>query len=102
MGDHLLEDYPTTLEKIIKKKSVNALLCVQKCDIIRTKNLHVVTRQGTKTGNDNPRIIKIYKRMVILALENKNNCTMMHQTCSKNSPDKKKLIAVEKCLTIII
>ena len=33
--------------------------CVKKCDIIPTKNLHVVTRQGTKTDNDNPHIGKI-------------------------------------------
>ena len=33
--------------------------CVKKCDIIPTKNLHVVTKQGMKTGNDNPRISKI-------------------------------------------
>ena len=30
-----------------------------KCDVICTKNLQIVTRQGTKTGNDNPRISKI-------------------------------------------
>ena len=33
--------------------------CIQKHDIINTKNLHVVTRQGTKIGDDNPRISKI-------------------------------------------
>ena len=47
------------LDNINKKKNVNVLLCVQKCEIIDTKNLHVVTRQGTKTGNDNLRISKI-------------------------------------------
>ena len=67
MGDHSLEDRPTILEKINKKFFFNVLSCVQKCDIIRTKNLHVVTRQGTKTGNDNIQISKI-----------KNNCKMMH------------------------
>ena len=41
------------LEKINKKKNVNVLLCVQKHDIINTNNLHIVTRQGTKIGNDN-------------------------------------------------
>ena len=59
MGDHSLEDCPTILEKINKKKNINVLLCVKKCDIIPTKNLHVVTRQGTKIGNDNPHISKI-------------------------------------------
>ena len=38
---------------------MKVLLCVQKSDVIRTKNLHIVTRQGTKIGNDNPRICKI-------------------------------------------
>ena len=32
--------------------------CVQKHDVINTKNLHIVTRQGTKIGSDNPRISK--------------------------------------------
>ena len=59
MGDHSLEDCPTILEKINKKKHVNFLSCVQKCDIIHTNNLHVVTRHGKKTGNDNLRIRKI-------------------------------------------
>ena len=59
VGDHSLEDFPTMLEKINKKKNVNVLSCVQKHDIINTKNLHIVTRQGTKIGNDNPRISKI-------------------------------------------
>ena len=30
-----------------------------KHDVITTKNLHIVTQQGTKTGPDNPRICKI-------------------------------------------
>ena len=32
---------------------------MQKHDVITTKNLHIVTRQGTKTGTDNPKISKI-------------------------------------------
>ena len=59
MGDQSLEDCPTILDKINKKKNVNLFSCVNKCYIIPTKNLHVVTRQGTKTGNDNPCISKI-------------------------------------------
>ena len=47
------------LEKINKKKNVNVLSCVQKNDVINTKNFHIVTRQGTKTGSDNPQIRKI-------------------------------------------
>ena len=47
------------LEKITKNKNVNVLSCVQKFVVIRTKNLQIVTRKGTKTINDNPRISKI-------------------------------------------
>ena len=47
------------LDKINKKKNVNVLSCVQKHDVMNTKNLHIVTRQGTKIGNDNPHISKI-------------------------------------------
>ena len=50
------------INKINKKKNVNVLSCVQKHDIINTKNLHIVTRQGTKIGDDNPRISKIKEK----------------------------------------
>ena len=52
------------LEKINKKKNVNVLSCVQKHDTINTKNLHIVTRQGMKTGSDNPQISKIKEKNV--------------------------------------
>ena len=54
-----MEDFPTILDKINKKNNVNVLSCVQKSDIVHTKKLHIVTRQGTKIGGDNPRIRKI-------------------------------------------
>ena len=47
------------LEKINNKKNVNVLSCVQKHDVLNTKNLHIVTQQGTKTGPNNPQISKI-------------------------------------------
>ena len=50
------------LEKINKKKNVNVLSCVQKHDVMHTKNLHIVTRQGTKIENDNPCISKIKEK----------------------------------------
>ena len=37
---------------------------MQKHDTINTKNLHIVTRQGTKTGSDNPQISKIKEKNV--------------------------------------
>ena len=46
------------LDKINKKKNVNVVSCVQKHDVMNTKNLHIVTRHGTKIGNDNPCIRK--------------------------------------------
>ena len=36
--------------------------CVQKYDVMNTKKLHIVTRQGTKIGNDNPSISKIKEK----------------------------------------
>ena len=37
---------------------------MQKNDVLNTNNLHIVTRQGTKTGNDNPWINKIKEKNV--------------------------------------
>ena len=54
VGDHSLEDFPTMLDKINKNKNVNVLSCVKINDIINTKNMHIVTRQGTPIGSDNP------------------------------------------------
>ena len=51
-------------EKINKKKNFNVLSCVQKNDVINTKNLHIVTRQRTKKGSDNPKISKIKEKNV--------------------------------------
>ena len=47
------------LDKINKKKNVNVLSWIQKHDVINTKNLHIVTRQGTKIRSDNTRISTI-------------------------------------------
>ena len=52
------------LEKINTKKNVNVLSCVQKNYIINTNNFHIVTRRGTKTGADNPRISEINEKHV--------------------------------------
>ena len=32
---------------------------IQRCDVVQTKNLEIITRQGTKNGMDNPKISKI-------------------------------------------
>ena len=50
------------LKKINDKKSVNVLSSFQKCDVIRTKNLQIVTRKGTKICTDNPQVGKIINK----------------------------------------
>ena len=50
------------LNKINKMKNVNVLSCVKKHDVINTKNLHIVTQQGTKIRNDNPNISRIKEK----------------------------------------
>ena len=72
------------LEKINKKKNVNVLSSVQKCDVIRTNNLQIVTRQGTKIGNDNRRISKIKNKDDYSNPIKKSNYITMHQICFKN------------------
>ena len=54
-----MEYFPTMLEKINKKNNANVFSSVQKYDIVQTKNLQIVTRQGTKIGIDNPQISQI-------------------------------------------
>ena len=84
VGDHSLEDCPTMLEKINKKKKNNVLLSVKKCDVIRTKNLQIVTRQGTKIGNGDPQISKIKKKNDYPNPIIQINYIMMHLTYFKN------------------
>ena len=38
-------------------------MCAKK-DVINTKNLYIVTRQGTKIGSDNPRISEIKEKNI--------------------------------------
>ena len=47
------------LEKINNNRNVNVLSSVRKYDVMQTKNLQIVTRQGMKIGIDNPKISKI-------------------------------------------
>ena len=81
------------LEKINTKKNVNVLSCVQKNDVINTKNLHIVTRQGTKTRSDNPRISRIKEKMYIL-IQLKNIYIKRQQMYSKKLHDKKRLMTI--------
>jgi hypothetical protein len=64
VGEHSLGDCPIMLEKIINKKIVNNLSCVPNSTIADTKNLQVITRQGTKIGLDRnePEILKIIQK----------------------------------------
>ena len=83
------------LEKINTKKNVNGLSCVQKNDVINTKNFHIVTRQGTKIGSDNPRISKKKRKMSILIHLKKNKHTKKQPMYSKNLHDKNKLTTLD-------
>ena len=52
VGDHSLEDFPIIILKIMSKKNVYHLSRVPKDEVLNTKNLHIITRQGTKVGED--------------------------------------------------
>ena len=52
VGDHSLEDCPIMLEKIMAKRNVIPLSRVHKNYLVNTRNLHIVTRQGTKISED--------------------------------------------------
>ena len=41
------------LEKIMEKRNVNHLSRVQKNDLVNSRNILIITRQGTKIGEDN-------------------------------------------------
>ena len=58
VGNHSLEGFQTMLEKMINIKNVNVLSSVPKCDVVKTKNLQIVTQQDTKNGIENPHITK--------------------------------------------
>ena len=44
---------------MINIKNVNVLSSVPKCDVVKTNNLHIVTRQDTKNGIENPQTTKL-------------------------------------------
>ena len=83
------------LEKINKKKNFNVLSCVQKNDVINTQKLHIVTRQGTKIGSDNPRISKIKEKMSTLIHLKKNKHTKKQPMYSNNFHDKNKIMTID-------
>ena len=71
--------------------------CVQKHDVMNTKNLHIVTRQGTKIGNDNPHISKIKENNDYPNLTKKQqNYITTHQTCLNNLLGRKHSMTVDK------
>ena len=51
-SDHSLEDFPIMLEKIMNKRNVDHLSRVHKKYVLYTKNLHIITRQGTRVGEE--------------------------------------------------
>ena len=84
------------LEKINKKKNVNVLSCVQKHDIINTKNLRIVTRQGMKIGNDNPQISKIKEKNVYPDPVKEKKNIKMQQIYLENLLDRKKKMIINR------
>ena len=65
MGDHSLRDCPIILEKIMSKRNVNQLSRVHRNDVVNTKNIWIITRQGTNIGDDkekrNNTVLKNYE-----------------------------------------
>ena len=84
------------LDKINKKKNVNVLSCIQKHDIINTNNLHIVTWQGTKIGNENPRISKIKEKNDYPDPVKQKNYIKTQQMYLENLLERKKLTIIDK------
>ena len=47
------------LEKLLNKKKLNILSSVPKKDVIKHKNLQIITRQGTKIDHDNTQVTNL-------------------------------------------
>ena len=78
VGNRSLEDCPIILEKIMNKKNVNHLSRVPMHEVLNTKKLQDITRQGTKIGEDKDKSIStIEKGIIILILQIKNKYLMM-------------------------
>ena len=69
--------------------------CVQKNDVITTKNLHIVTRQRTKTGADNPKISRIKEKTVYPNPLKEKIYIMKQLMYSKKLQDKKTFRTVD-------
>jgi len=50
VGDHSLEYYPITLEKVTNKRNVNLLQTIPKKEILNSKNFHVISWSGAGEG----------------------------------------------------
>ena len=84
------------LEKIINKKTVNTLSCVPKSNIADTKNLQVITRQGTKTGLDRNEleILKIIQKDDYSNTDKQKGYIRMQKKYSRNYQTMKRIIRV--------
>ena len=57
-----MEDCLIIIKNKMSKKNVNLLSKVPKHEILNSKNMHIVTRQGTKIGEGNQNIIKVINK----------------------------------------
>ena len=51
VGEHSLGDCPVMLEKIMNKKNLKSLSCVDNDNIVECTNVNIITSQGTDTNN---------------------------------------------------
>ena len=86
------------LEKVNNKKNVNIFFSVLKYDIIKTKNLQIVTRQGTKIGLDNPQISKVRSKEDYPNPIEQKQLYIMHGKCFKIWHQKKTMTDIDKNL----
>ena len=75
MGDHSLEDFPIMLAKIMNKKNVSHLSRVHRNDMVNTKNIQIITRQGTHIGDD-----KVKRNNTVLQNHEHPNTKLQNKT----------------------
>ena len=63
------------LEKIMNKRNVNHLTRVHRNDVVNTRNIWIITRQGTQIGDD-----KVKSNSIILQNYEHPNTKMQKQT----------------------
>ena len=62
--------------------NVNHLSRVYRNDMVNTKNIQIITRQGTKIGDD-----KIKRNSIVLKNHEHSNTKLQKQTCNHATQD---------------